>query len=72
MAPTQPKQNKAAAAPPTHLVISALQPGFRRAGRAWPLEETTVPVEEFSAEQVEALLAEPLLSVKPLVVPAGK
>ena len=52
---------------PSHLVIKSLRPGFRRAGRAWPAEEVTVAVEDFTAEQIEALLAEPLLVVIPLV-----
>lgn len=55
------------AAPITHLVVRAVQPGFRRGGRAWGAEEVTVDAKEFSAEQIEALLAEPMLVVVPVV-----
>lgn len=54
-------------APITHLVVRAVQPGFRRGGRAWGAEEVTVDAKEFSAEQIEALLAEPMLVVVPVV-----
>jgi hypothetical protein len=57
---------------PSHLVVKALQPGFRRSGRAWPAEETTVAVDDFTAEQIEALFAEPLLVVVPLVAAEEK
>lgn len=50
----------------SHLSIRALRAGFRRAGRAWPAEEVTVAVDEFTAEQVEQLLAEPMLVVMPI------
>lgn len=59
--------DEAGAIAPTHLVVRALTPGFRRAGRAWGVEEVTVPIGEFSDAQVEALLAEPELVVLPLV-----
>lgn len=47
----------------THVVVVARWEGFRRAGRAWRIEPTTVAVDEFSDEQLEALLGEPALSV---------
>lgn len=56
----------------THLTVRALKDGFRRAGRAWPAEETTVPIEEFSKEQLAALESEPLLTVKRVTVAAEK
>lgn len=68
------KDKKANAAPPdgdaeikvTHLQVRALKAGFRRAGRSWPAEEVTVAAEEFTAEQIEQLLAEPNLVVVPV------
>ena len=33
------------------------------AGRAWPAEEVTVNADEFTAEQIEQILAEPMLVV---------
>jgi len=48
------------------LVVRSLSAGFRRAGRAWPVEEVTVSVDEFTVEQIEQLLAEPLLVVLPI------
>lgn len=56
----------------THLAVRALQAGFRRAGRAWPESETTVPVDAFSDAQIEQLLAEPMLVVVPVSMPAEK
>lgn len=69
----KPATKKAAAAPAvnaavTHLVVHAKRDGFRRAGRAWPAEQTVVPIEEFTDEQVRELLAEPQLVVVPSVV----
>jgi len=43
--------------------VSSKTDGFRRAGRAWTKEPVTVPLEELSEEQVEALLQEPELTV---------
>lgn len=45
------------------LVVSAKADGFRRSGRRWTVEAQTVDIDEFSADQVEALLAEPMLDV---------
>lgn len=56
----------------THLTVRALRDGFRRAGRAWSKEETTVPLAEFDQEQVAALEAEPLLVVKRVTVAEEK
>lgn len=53
---------------PTHLAVRALRDGFRRAGRAWSKEETTVPLAELDEAQVAALEAEPLLVVKRVTV----
>lgn len=61
-------QEKGAAKPAAEiksgqLVVRALVAGFRRAGRAWPAEEVTVDAADFTAEQIEQLLAEPKLVV---------
>lgn len=64
MARATPKSNPPAADLPTHLVVRAIQPGFRRAGRAWPAEATTVALADLDAGQIEALLAEPLLETE--------
>lgn len=40
--------------------------GIWRAGRFWPPESIPVPAEELTADQLEALQAEPLLSVLPV------
>jgi len=49
----------------THLVVQARRDGFRRAGRAWPAEQTVVPIDAFTEDQVRELLAEPQLVVVP-------
>jgi hypothetical protein len=54
----------------THLSIRALSEGFRRAGRAWSVQAVLVPVEDFTTEQLEQLLAEPQLVVRPADAPA--
>lgn len=46
--------------------VCAKQAGFRRAGRAWPAVDTIVDADEFTAEQIEQLLAEPMLVVLPI------
>lgn len=53
------------------LAIRACRPeGMRRAGRYWSGTVTTeVPVSEFTEEQLERLLTEPLLKVTPILVP---
>lgn len=48
------------------LQVRALKAGFRRAGRNWPAEEVIVSADEFTAEQIEQLLAEPMLVVLPI------
>lgn len=50
----------------THLQVRSLVAGFRRAGRAWPAEDVTVDVGEFTVEQVEQLVSEPMLVVLPI------
>ncbi len=45
------------------LIVSSKAEGFRRAGRAWSKNAETVSVDDFTAEQIEALLAEPMLDV---------
>jgi len=46
------------------LKISAKRDGFRRAGRAWPREPVEVDSGEFSKDQLEALRAEPMLTIE--------
>ncbi len=46
------------------LRVRALAAGFRRAGRAWPLEPIEVPLGSFKEDEVAALRAEPLLVVE--------
>ena len=48
---------------PTHLIVKAQREGFARAGRRWSAEATTVAIDDFSPEQIEALVAEPMLDV---------
>ncbi len=48
---------------PTHHLITARRDGFRRAGRAWSVAPTRVDVDDFSAEELAALRAEPMLTV---------
>ena len=45
------------------LTICSKVHGFRRAGRAWSTTAEIVSANEFTEEQVEALLAEPMLDV---------
>ena len=45
------------------LIVSAKAEGFRRAGRRWTVEAQTVDIVDFSQEQIEALLSEPMLDV---------
>lgn len=45
------------------LIVKAKADGFRRAGRRWSATEETVSIDDFTAEQVEALLTEPMLDV---------
>ncbi len=47
----------------THIEVRASQSGFRRAGRAWPSEKTVVAIDEFTAEELQALMDEPALQV---------
>ena len=47
----------------TALIIASKVEGFRRAGRPWSREQQTVSIDEFSLEQIEALLAEPMLEI---------
>lgn len=44
-------------------MITAKHDGFRRAGRAWSRAGEQVSADELTEEQIEALLAEPMLSV---------
>lgn len=50
--------------PAPTITVTAKRPGFRRAGRAWPGEPTTVPLSALTADQIAALRAEPMLVVQ--------
>ncbi|MEW5893376.1 MAG: HI1506-related protein [Pseudomonadota bacterium] len=65
-APEKEQAKAAAEVKVDKLVVRSLSAGFRRAGRAWPAEEVTVSTDEFTAEQIEQLLAEPMLVVLPV------
>lgn len=45
------------------LRIAAKRDGFRRAGRAWSMTATDVPLSEFKRAQVEQLKNDPMLVV---------
>lgn len=51
------------------LTVISRRAGFRRAGRQWPAEAVTVAVDDFTPEQVQALLEEPMLLVTPTAHP---
>lgn len=51
-----------------NLVVNAVMvcsqvDGFRRAGRAWSKAPVTVPIDELTLEQIEAIEREPMLQV---------
>lgn len=50
------------------LRITAAREGFRRAGRAWSKQPTVVPVADLTDAEVDALMAEPLLTVEEVVL----
>lgn len=55
------------------LLVRALpEAGFRRAGRHWPAEAVEVPADELTAEQIDALLREPMLHVTLIGEPDGE
>jgi hypothetical protein len=55
------------------LLVRALpEAGFRRAGRHWPAEAVEVPADELAAEQIDALLREPMLHVTLIGEPDGE
>lgn len=66
MAKQTPKADPSAENTVKRLSVRSAKAGFRRAGRAWPAEETIVDVDEFTAEQIGELLAEPMLTVLPI------
>ena len=45
------------------VMVTSKVDGFRRGGRAWSCEATTVNLDEFTEEQLEALCNEPMLDV---------
>lgn len=52
------------------LSVQASRDGFRRAGRAWSKEETVVPLNELTEEQIEQLKDEPALTVTEVEIDA--
>jgi hypothetical protein len=46
------------------LIVSAKAEGFRRSGRPWSKNAETVSAADFTPEQIEALMREPMLDVK--------
>ncbi len=52
------------------LEVTSIQPGFRRAGRAWSTSATFVPLTELTEEQIGMLKSEPILIVKQVEVTA--
>lgn len=48
---------------PSHLIITSAREGFRRAGRAWSVAPTRIAAAEFTPEQLNALVLEPMLTV---------
>lgn len=68
----QASEKSAAEIKVSKLLVRSQVAGFRRAGRAWPAEEVTVAASEFTAEQIEQLLAEPMLVVLPVAEEEGK
>lgn len=54
----------------TKLTIVSRRDGFRRAGRPWSVQPTTVDASEFTAEQLDALRADPMLVVSESGPPA--
>lgn len=43
--------------------VVATTAGFRRAGRAWSVEPSDVPLRDLNKEQIAQIRAEPLLAV---------
>jgi hypothetical protein len=60
-----------ASLPPTLTITSSIN-GFRRAGRAWSSEPTTVSAAEFTPEQLAQLRAEPRLTISSPLPQAGE
>lgn len=52
------------------LSIKSSREGFRRAGRAWSKEATTVPLSELTKEQIKQIRCEPMLDVTDVEIDA--
>lgn len=52
------------------LRVTARQAGFRRAGRAWSTDPTDVPESDFTDDQIDALLDDPMLIVEEIEIDA--
>ena len=61
--PPQKTEPKTAAGKLAAITVSCAREGFRRGGRAWSVAPVTVPVADFTAEQLAQIRAEPLLKV---------
>ncbi|HJW23763.1 MAG TPA: HI1506-related protein [Rhodocyclaceae bacterium] len=61
--PAEAGQGEADGPVVSHIIITAKKEGFRRAGRAWSKTPTTVDMDELTAEQIDALVLEPMLDV---------
>lgn len=59
----KPPTNPKAPIPAIRVVSRAPSAEFRRGGQVWFHEERTVPLSEFTEEQLEAVRDEPLLVV---------
>lgn len=51
------------------LLVTPPHDGYRRAGRAWTLEPTRVAVDALSAEQLQELQSDPLITLKRELMP---
>lgn len=70
---TNTKTSKSAepVGPTAAIKVVCATPGFRRGGRAWGPDATTVPVSEFKPEQLDAIRAEPRLIVVDVEIDAA-
>lgn len=65
-------ENKDASKKTPGLRVTAKVEGFRRAGRSWSKAPTELPTADFTAEQIAALKAEPMLVVEEIEMAAAE
>lgn len=53
------------------ITVTCAREGFRRGGRAWFVAPVTVPVADFTDEQLAQIRAEPLLTVEDVEIDAA-